>query len=130
MKNSLFLIYFVLCAVFATAQSNRFDERLLSKFPKEELNKMQTENPIAYTYWNFYVGNAFQIMDLPNEKTNTREIKGIVKIADVNAINIFDLHYTPLAKDYQYYQIEGTDKLLVILSEEQIKENFLKLTKK
>ncbi len=57
---------------------------------------------------------------------NTHEIKGIVKIPDINAVNIFDLHYIPLPKDYQYYRIEGSNKLLVILSEEQIKEKKLK----
>lgn len=129
MKNSL-LISFLLFACFANAQSDSFDQRLLSKFSKTELIEMQTVNPIAYAYWNFYVGNAFQIMDLPKEKANSHEIKGTVKIKDVNTINIFDLHYNPLTKDYQYYRIEGTDKLLVILSEEQIKENFVKSTKK
>jgi len=130
MKNSLFLITFVLFAGVASAQSNSFDERLLSKFSKNELNEMQTVNPVAYAYWSFYAGNSYQVMDLPDEKTKSHEIKGTVKIKDVNTINIFDLHYTPLTKDYQYYRIEGTNKLLVILSEEIIKENFVKSTKK
>lgn len=129
MKNTL-LISFVLFACLANAQSDSFDQRLLSKFSKTELIEMQTGNPIAYAYWNFYVANAFQIMDLPNEKANSHEIKGTVKIKDVSTINIFDLHYLPLTKDYQYYRIEGAGKLLVILSEEQIKENFVKSTKK
>jgi len=130
MKNCLFLITFILFANFAKAQSNGFDQRLLSKFSKKELNEMQINNPIAYAYWNFYAANAYQIMDLPNEKATAHEIKGTVKIKDINLINIFDLNYTPLSKDYQYYRIEGKKKLLVILSEEQVKENFVKSTKK
>ena len=88
---------------------------------------MQTKTPDTYAYWNFYVANAYQIMDLPNEKSNAHEIKGIAKIQDMNLINIFDLKYIPLVKDYQYYRIEGTNKLIVILSEEQIKAHYLKL---
>lgn len=130
MKNSLFLIGFVLFACYASAQSNSFDQRLLSKYTKNELNEMQISNPIAFAYWNFYASNAFQVMDLPDEKSGTHEIKGIVKIQDINSINIFDLHYIPSIKDYQYYRIEGTRKLLVILSEEQIKEKFVASTKK
>ncbi len=102
MKSSLFLITFVLFAFSVNSQSNSFDQRLLSKFTKDELIEMQEKNPSAYAYWNFYVVNAFQVMDLSNEKANTHEIKGIVKIPDINAINIFDLHYIPLPKDYQY----------------------------
>lgn len=130
MKKTLFIITFVLFAFFANAQNNSFDQRLLSKFSKTEMEEMQIKNPIAFSYWNFYVANAYQVMDLPKGKADAHEIKGIVKIKDFNNINIFDLHYIPLEKDFQYCNIEGTNKLLVIISEEQIKEKFLKSTKK
>jgi hypothetical protein len=130
MKNGLFIITFILFAGFANAQNNSFDQRLLSKFSKDELNDMQIKNPIAYAYWNFYVANAYQILDLPKEKAKAHEIKGVVKIKEINKINIFDLNCIPLEKDYQYFSIEGSNKLLVIISEEQIKDNFVKSTKK
>ncbi len=129
MKKIMFLVTFLLFSYFANAQNNSFDQRLLSKFSKEELNEMQSNNTFSYSYWNFYVANAYEIVELANEKANTHEIKGTVKIQDINTINIFDLHYVPLGSDYQYYQIEGTQKLLVILSEEQIKAKFSKSIK-
>ena len=130
MKNRLFLITFILFVGFANAQNNSFDQRLLSKFSKDELNNMQIKNPIAYAYWNFYVATAYQVLDLSKEKANKHETKGAVKIKDFNTINIFDLNCIPLEKDYQYFSIEGSKKLLVILPEELIKENFVKSTKK
>lgn len=90
---------------------------------------MQRKSPNTFAYWNFYAANAYQIMDLPNEKTNAHEIKGTVRIDDMNDINILALHYVPLPKDYQYYRIDGTKKLLVILSDEQIREKFSKSMK-
>lgn len=130
MKNSLFIITFILFAGFASAQTSSFDQRLLSKFSKDELNDMQIKNPIAYAYWNFYVANAYQVLDLSKEKANTHETKGVVKIKDFNTINIFDLNCISLEKDYQYFSIEGSKKLLVILPEDLIKDNFVKSTKK
>jgi hypothetical protein len=114
MKNTFFLISFLLFTFFSVAQNNNFDKRLLSKFSEDELNQMQRKSPNTYAYWNFYAANAFQIMDLPNEKTNAHEIKGTVRIDDINDVNILALHYVPLPKDYQYYRIEDTKKLLVI----------------
>ncbi|MFY9310980.1 MAG: hypothetical protein WAQ28_18170 [Bacteroidia bacterium] len=128
--RKLFCIFtFVLASYVATAQTNKFDQRLLSKFTETELQEMQTKNPDALAYWNYYAGNAFQIMDLPAEKAVAHEIKGTIKIANQNSINIFELQLAPLLKDYQYYKIEGTGKLLVILSEEQIKARFTKTSK-
>ncbi|MCE9538788.1 MAG: hypothetical protein K8R85_06175 [Bacteroidetes bacterium] len=130
MKNSLLSMIFIVFAFSLNAQSKSFDPRLLSKFTKEELVEMEVKTPIAYAYWNFYVANAYQVMDLPIDKIDTHEIKGIVKIPNMNTINIFDLHYVPLEKDYQYCRIEGSNRLLVIISEEQIKEKFVASTKK
>ncbi|MES2591766.1 MAG: hypothetical protein V4608_07770 [Bacteroidota bacterium] len=124
MKNTLFLIAFLFSASLSNAQNSGFDQRLLSKFSKNELTEMKSKNADTYAYWNFYVANAYQIVDLPAEKTNAHEIKGTVKIPDMSSINIFDLNHIPLKKDYQYYRIEGTNKLLMIISEEQIKEKF------
>jgi len=130
MKKCLLLLTFVLFACSVNAQTKGFDPRLLSKFTKDELVEMEVKNPLAYAYWNFYVANAFQVMDLPIDKIDSHEIKGVVKIPNMNNINIFDLHYIPLEKDYQYCRIEGSNKLLVIISEEQIKEKFVASTKK
>lgn len=130
MNNRLFLLTFILFAGYANAQNNSFDQRLLSKFSKRELDQMHIDNPVAYAYWNFYVANAYQIIDFSKKKTNAHETKGVVKIKDISKINIFELNCIPLEKDYQYFKIEGSKKTLVILPEDLIKDNFVKSTKK
>ena len=129
MKRLLFAITFVLLIYSAGAQNATYDKRLLSKFSEKELQEMERKSPETFNYWNYYSANAFQVMDLAAEKSVAHEIKGTLQISNINAINIFDLKLTPAAKDYQYYKIEGTQKLLVILSEEQIKVKFAKSPK-
>ena len=130
MKHSLLVVTFILFACSISAQKSSYDQRLLSKFTQVELEEMPAKNSIAYAYWNFYVANAYQIIDLPAEKEDSHEIKGRLQIKDLNNINIFDLQHLPLVKDFQYYTIEGSKKLLVIISEELIKEKFVKSTEK
>lgn len=124
MKKLLCMIAFIIAIDSINAQTSTFDKRLLSKFSEKELHDMQAQNPETLNYWNYYASNAFQVMELPAQKAAAHEIKGTMKVSNLNSINIFDLHLTPQPKDYQYYKIEGTDKLLVILSEEQIKTRF------
>lgn len=131
MKNVFFIAsIFLLSLTFnLKSQTNNYDTRLLSKFSDKELVEMKTNSPETFNYWNFYVANAYQIMDLVAEKAGAHEIKGTLKIVDTKNINVFELNKLPLAKDYQYYKIENTNKLLVIISEEQIKAKFNKSSK-
>ncbi|MGB3946944.1 MAG: hypothetical protein WBM13_03095 [Bacteroidia bacterium] len=131
MKNCFFIATLFLLSITYTvnSQTNNYDTRLLSKFSDKELSEMKVNAPATLNYWNFYVANAYQIMDLAAEKALAHEIKGTLKIVDLNNINVFELNKLPLAKDYQYYKIENTNKLLVIISEEQIKAKFNKSSK-
>ena len=131
MKNCFFIATLFLLSITYTvnSQTNNYDTRLLSKFSDKELSEMKVNAPATLNYWNFYVANAYQIMDLAAEKALSHEIKGTLKIVDLNNINVFELNKLPLAKDYQYYKIENTNKLLVIISEEQIKAKFNKSSK-
>lgn len=129
MRKIFCVFTFVLASYIAIAQTTNFDKRLLSKFSEKELLDIQNKSPETLAYWNYYTSNAFQLMDLPAEKKLAHEIKGTVKVADMNSVNVFDLNLIPAPKDYQYYKIEGTDKMLVILSEEQIKARYSKTSK-
>ena len=111
------------------SQNGTIDARLKSNFTDKELAEMQVKNPANLEYLNFYVANAYEITPLPSGKGNAHEIKGTIKIADLNAVNIYELKLFPLQKDYQYYKIEGTDKLLVIISEEQLKAKYTQIKK-
>jgi len=115
------LIVFVLISTLSFAQSEgTTDARLFSKYSKEELKKIQTDNPEEFAYLNYFIANCFKVMELPSEKGNAHEIKGTLKLKSIENINIYELKLDTKEKDYQYYKIEGTTKMLVILSNEQI----------
>ena len=48
-----------------------------------------------------------------------------IKLNDLENINFFTLDITILDNDYQYFEIEGSDKLLVVKSRKHI-ENEIK----
>jgi hypothetical protein len=125
MKHLLFLLFFISTVSYA-AQNEPTDKRLLSKYSKEELKKMEKETPEDFNYLNYYIANCYMIMDLPAEKSNAHEIKGTIQLKTMDMVNIYDLNLTPKDKDYQYFKIEGTTKMLVILSNEQIKASYQK----
>lgn len=129
MKKIFLLLISIFLSDISNAQGKSFDARLLSKFSEIELIQMEKNNSETLKYWNFFAANAFQIIALPSQKSNAHEIRGQVKIIDLNNVNIFDMKLYPLPKDYQYYRIEESNKLLVIFSEEQLKTKYSKQIK-
>jgi len=120
MKHLLLLLVFT--SSMALAQTNQtIDQRLFSKYSTEELKKMQKDEPETLKFLNFYVANCYQIVEMPSGKGNAHEIKGTVTLKSLENVNIYDLKLETKDKDYSYYKIDGTTKLLVILSDEQIK---------
>jgi len=124
MKKIAVIIFLSLFVNMLNAQTGSYDKRLLSKFSDKELQELQVNNPDSYAYWNFVVANAYAVMELPAAKSNDKELKGTVKIADINNVNILDLKLFPVSNQNQYYRIEGTSKMLMILSDEQVKSKF------
>lgn len=119
------LILMVLTSTMSFAQTTgKTDARLYSKYSKEEIKKMQKDQPEEFNYLNYYVANCYKIMELPAEKGNAHEIKGTITLKSLDNVNIYDLKLETKEKDYQYYKIEGTTKMLVILSNDQIKASY------
>ncbi|MBX7094227.1 MAG: hypothetical protein K1X56_05860 [Flavobacteriales bacterium] len=118
MIMSLFLAVFLTAGL--SAQSSDWDVRLLSKYSKEELTEMKSNTPEKLAYLNKVAKSGWVIMDLPAEKSNAHEIRGSVAISDLKNVNLFALGLSPEKKNYQYYRINGTNKMLVVLSEEII----------
>lgn len=129
MKTFYTLLFLMSISLLGLSQNGAIDARLKSNFTEKELSEMQSKNPANLEYLNFYVANAYEVTPMPSAKGNAHEIKGAVKIVDLNAVNIYELKLFPLQKDYQYYKIEGTDKLLVIISEEQLKAKYNQIKK-
>ena len=121
MKNFFMAIIVVFTSFSAFAQTNKVDERLLAKYSIEELNTLKAENPDEFKFINYCIDNAFYIQDIPQEKLKTNpERIGKIKIADINNINFYALNIDLIENDYQFFAIEGTDKLLVIKSKYHI----------
>lgn len=124
MKKLVTLLFIVFASNLLFSQTGNYDTRLLSKFSDKELQELKKNNADSYNYWNFMVANAYSVMDLPSGKSNDKEIKGSVKITDMAKVNILELRLMPISNQYQYYKIEGTTKMLMILPEEQVKSKY------
>lgn len=130
MKKLYTLLFLMSVSLIGLSQNGAIDARLKSNFTEKELAEMQLKNPANLEYLNFYVANAYEVTPMPSGKGAAHEIKGTIKIVDLNSVNIYELKLFPLQKDYQYYKIEGTDKLLVIISDEQLKAKYNQIKKK
>ena len=130
MKKIAAFIFLFSFVTLLSAQTGSYDKRLLSKFSDKELRELKTNNPDSYAYWNYMVANSYSVMELPAAKANDKEIRGSVKIADLNNVDILALKLFPATNQNQYYRIEGTSKMLMILSDEQVRANYKASTTK
>jgi len=124
MSKTLFKVALVVLFGFvantASAQSNSFDNRLLSKFSPEEIQSMD-ESVLAY--WNYAVDKGYVI----RKKTKTDSDMGNISLDDWQKENFNFLEYKlEPSEQNKAFIIEGTDMFLLVFSEEKIK-NLMKL---
>lgn len=105
----------------AVAQ-DKGDNRLLSKFSKKELKALDAE---TLSYWTFYLENSFEIADVPLEKGEDAVPQTIsLTSLDKKDINVFKLGLKSHEFARDYYRIEGTDKMIIVLPLTEIDNNF------
>lgn len=126
MRNSILSAFaFIAFLAFTTssfAQNNTgLDVRLLDKFSKKELKSLEKAE---LDYWTFYLENSFDIVDIPKEKPDAVPASISLKSMDKKDINVFKLGLTPHEFARDYFRIEGTDKMMVILPLSEIDKNF------
>lgn len=120
-KGFLASVASILITVSSFAQSSaESDTRLLSRFSEAELNNM-SQSELAY--WNYYVANSFEVIQLPQEKTDNLSNMESVSIPETGTINIFELDIEPHAVGTQYFRINNTDQVLKVLSSSTINAN-------
>tara|TARA_Y100000589_G_scaffold331882_2_gene387630 strand:+ start:9685 stop:10077 length:393 start_codon:yes stop_codon:yes gene_type:complete len=124
--SSLLIISFGFSLMAQNASTEQLDKALEVKFSEKQIEQLTKDNPKELDYLRYCVYNAYYITDLPKEKlqTSPERIKKI-KLNDLENINFFTLDITILDNDYQYFEIEGSDKLLVVKSRKHI-ENEIK----
>jgi hypothetical protein len=111
LKNFLFIMFCAFTPLFVSAQS--YDTRLEPYFTKEEIKLMQERNPKQYQFLVNALNKAIFIADIPKEKTPVT-YNGVLNI-DPNADHTFLSLGLEITDFYQYFQINGTDKMLVVL---------------
>jgi hypothetical protein len=110
---------FVIFGSSAFAQKIDIDSRLQSKFSKKELKSMDQDK---LAYWTFFLDNSYQIVDIPKEKPDAVAAVVTLKSIEKIDINVFELGFAPHAYARDYARIEGTDKMFVILPQNEIDE--------
>ncbi len=122
---ALLAILLVSSNTFAQS-TNDIDSRLSSKFSKKELKNLDQSE---LDYWTFYLENSFEIVDIPKEKPDAVPATISLKSLDKKDINVFKLGLTPHEFARDYFRIEGTNKMIIVLPQTEIDANFKKQTK-
>lgn len=100
--------------------SPKVDKRLYEVFDQSYLNFLSEKNPFLIQYYNFFLDNAYQIVDKAPKQYDNKEIT----IHNLDKINILEVCKKQSLKrgwDYiEVYPIANTNKLLVLYSEQEL----------
>ncbi len=121
MKRIALLALFVgLLTTTVSAQDASIDARLHAKFNKEELAKMQQDDPEALAFWTYYLDHGYTVMDMPKGKG-----------ADLPSIDFNESNFNLLAQKIvpqevgnRYFRINGSGKLLAVHSFTDVKTKY------
>ncbi len=119
--KSVFLLLLTVVAIQLSAQSD-YDSRLLAKFSEAQISDYQKDHQAILEYWSFYLDHAYEIVDLPSEKN--LQPAGSVKIKDLDDFNILALNLSMDRMNSKFYGIEGSDKKLMLLSNDRFSKKF------
>lgn len=130
MKLTLILFYF-LCAtsIFAQntedSQTPQPDQRLYEVYDPSYVDQLLTENPFLIKRWNYYLDNAYYLIDAVPGKT---EDNPTITIPDMENINILLLEKQQgLTHDHQLpviYNIKNSNKCLVYVPGKKFAKDF------
>lgn len=127
MMRALFLVCFLSFnfTLFSQVESN-IDPRLEEVYDASYLERMQDNHPVILQRMNYYLDNAFFITDFPEEKGSPDF--PVIQVEDLSTINILQLEEElGLVRNFEqrtFYQIAGTEKVLVYYSGKEFTEAF------
>lgn len=130
MKHLLSIAIFLgsigFCQGLSAQNSASTDARLSDKFSKKELKSLTQDD---LNYWTFFLDNSYLIVDVPKEKPDA--VPASIKLSGLEKkdINVFKLGLKPHEFARDYFRIEGTDKMLVVLPQTEIDQKFKQLSK-
>lgn len=121
MKSTILLVAIFFCGLALHAQES-YDTRLEAKYSKEQLAKLQENESQAIDYWTYYLDNSYEIVDvIPGKSAEGYEE---IKIKNIDSFNILELGIEMDRSTNKYYQIKGTNQMLVLLSNEKFVEKY------
>ncbi len=114
-------------------KSPETEKKVMDYLGKESYEFVLKKNPDIIKYYIYFIENSYYIADIPKEKSgSTKDIKtAVIPLKsngdiDIVAMNVLKLNLKRDFYNRTYYQIEGTQKLLVFYSEVEFMENFNK----
>lgn len=116
----------LMCSTAALAQkSTNVDEKLSAKFSKEEVNEMKKSDVSTYNFHVKVISNGWYLTDFPKQKA--QQSKGrytdiTLSQAELNDFNIYKHDIELLENDYQYFRVNGGEKMLVIRSVDHVNQ--------
>jgi len=123
LMRSILIIALCLFGISAYSQSD-FDKRLLAKFSDDQIHKLQEVQPNSVAYFEFFLDHGYKLIDAKDGKDF--QFEGILKVKDLDNINLFELGLEHPLKEYKFYQLRNSDKILVLVPRKQIIKHFNK----
>lgn len=123
MKTFFFITITFLLSSFSVLQPDNKtqpDPRLYDALSQSEINEMLDKNPFLIQYYNYFLDYSFKIIEQPKGKTLKLPVVVIPDVENFNILAIQKKQKLQRSWDNQtYYSIEGTNKILVFISERE-----------
>ncbi|HKL39043.1 MAG TPA: hypothetical protein VJ894_00090 [Cryomorphaceae bacterium] len=119
--KTLFTFLVLGLGVSALGQAD-FDTRLLAKYSEERINQLLEEQPSVIEYWTYYLDHSFTIVDEQSGKSFLTD--ETIKIKDVENFNVLELDIYMDRKKPKAYRIKGTNKFLILKSNDQFSQAY------
>lgn len=136
MKKWVFTTFVLFICLFSQSQNSNFiDSRLFEVYPSEFLSELQTNNPQALEYMNWYLDNSFTIIELPEYKLeglpflmyydiDNKNVSDTVTELPTPSINIYKFHFERKNDLTTTYRIGDTGLAIVFFSEKELINKF------
>lgn len=133
----LFFVLFLTGSAFAQSNFVQPDQKLIDAFGYETVDFYQKNAPHLIKYYNFFLYNSYNIVDIPEGKNESIESIPVFKLKDkflsepkdysVNGLqnlNILKYDFKIDLNNSAIYRLEGTQKIIVFISGKEIQSNF------
>lgn len=135
LKNYLRILYVflaLLCysGLYAQNPSDSIDQRVVEMYGQNRLNELLRDQPDYVDYLNYYVQNAFQVLnDVPDYKLiDTPDISELrylntgepVEFIGIESLNILLISLKRKNHEYFTYKIGNTGKAIVFIAPQDI----------